>query len=164
VDLADEVIARAQLRAPQIRFLTGGAMMVPVDDGYDAVACVETFSHIPDQAAFVNRMADLLNPVGTLILATQNRTVFSRSQVMPQRAGQILRWVTQRELKRLLEPRFLAIQLATVLPGVSRGWLRILNGRNASYVWNLWFGMSRWRAICERVGLGQTIRPIAKKK
>jgi 2-polyprenyl-3-methyl-5-hydroxy-6-metoxy-1,4-benzoquinol methylase len=164
VDLGDEVIARARIRAPHIRFLSGDAMMVPTDAGYDAVVCVETFSHVPDQVAFVKRLADLLKPEGTLILTTQNRTVFSRSKVMSQGEGQIRRWVTPSELLGLLEPLFHKIEIATIMPAGDRGLLRILSGRKTCYAWNLLFGEGRWRAIREWAGLGQTITAVAKKK
>lgn len=164
VDLADEIIARARLRAPHIRFLAGDAMAVPGDVGYDAVACVETFSHVPNQAAFVNRLANLLKPNGTLILTTQNRTVFSRSRVMQQGEGQIRHWVTPSELEALLEPRFHNIEMATIMPAGDRGWCRILNGHKACRVWDLFVGRERWRAIREQAGLGQTITVIAKNR
>lgn len=164
VDLADEVIARARLRAPHIRFLAGDAMVVPADNSYDAVVCVETFSHVANQAAFVDRLADLLRPRGTLILTTQNRTVFNRSRVMPQGQGQIRHWVTPSELQALLEPRFHRIEIATILPAGGGGWLRILNGRKFCRVWELLFGKTRWRVIRERAGLGQTITVIAGKR
>lgn len=164
VDLADEIIDRARIRAPHIRFLAGDAMVIPVDDGYDAVVCVDTLSHVPDQSGLINRVSCLLKQGGTLILTTQNRMIFNHSNVMPQGVGQIRHWVTSRELKSLLESRFRVINLTTILPGVTRGWLRILIGRKACQVWELLFGVSRWREICERMGLGQTITVIAQKK
>jgi ubiquinone biosynthesis O-methyltransferase len=164
VDLADEVIARAQARAPHVRFLAGSAMEVPNDDGYDAVVCVETFSHVPDQPAFVNRMADLLKPGGWLILTTQNYTVFSRSRgVMPQGKGQIRRWVTPSDLRRLIAPRFRVVTLATIMPAGDRGFLRLLNGRKTCRVWNALLGSERWRSLREGAGLGQTITLVAQK-
>jgi 2-polyprenyl-3-methyl-5-hydroxy-6-metoxy-1,4-benzoquinol methylase len=96
-------------------------MVVPTDNGYDAVVCVETFSHVPDQVAFVKRLADLLKPDGTLILTTQNRTVFIRSRVMQQGEGQIRRWVTPSELQGLLGTRFHEIEMATITPAGDRG-------------------------------------------
>jgi len=164
VDLGDEVIARARIRAPHIRFLSGDAMTVPADDCYDAVVCVETLSHVPDQVGFVKRLADLLKPEGTLILTTQNRTVFSRSKVMQHGEGQIRRWVTPRELRGLLEPLFHKVEIATIMPAGDRGWLRTLNGRRVCSVWNRLFGEGRWHATLEWAGLGQTITAVAKKK
>jgi ubiquinone biosynthesis O-methyltransferase len=163
VDLADEVIARAQARAPHIRFLAGSAMLLPEDGGYDAVVCVETFSHVPDQVAFVDRMADLLKPGGWLIMTTQNHRVFSRSRVMPQGEGQIRRWVTPSELRGLVGRRFHIVQLATMLPDGDRGLLRWLNGRHSQRIWNTVLGPGRWRSLRERAGLGQTITVIARK-
>lgn len=164
VDLADEVIARARIRAPHIRFLAGDAMVVPADEVFDAVVCVETLSHVPDQAAFVKRLASLIKPGGTLILTTQNRTIFSHSRVMPQGKGQIRQWVTPRELRDLLSEKFSGIELATIMPAGDKGWLRILNGSKICRLWNSLFGEENWRVLRERAGLGQTITVVANKQ
>jgi ubiquinone biosynthesis O-methyltransferase len=165
VDLADEVIERARTRSPHINFLAGDVMTTPADRDYDAVVSVEVFSHVPDQPAFVDRMADLLKPDGLLLLTTQNHTAFSRySRVMAQGAGQIRRWVTPRELRRLVEGRFRVLQLRTVLPVGDRGVLRLLNGRKACLLWNSLVGANRWQRLRESAGLGQTITLLARRR
>jgi ubiquinone biosynthesis O-methyltransferase len=165
VDLADEVIARARARSPHVNFRAGDVMTTPTDRDYDAVVSVEVFSHVPDQPAFVDRMADLLKPDGLLILTTQNYTAFSRySRVMAQGEGQIRRWVTPRELRRLVTPRFHVLQLRTVLPLGDRGVLRLLNGRKACFLWNSLAGAERWQRLRESVGLGQTITLLARRR
>jgi ubiquinone biosynthesis O-methyltransferase len=163
VDVADEVIARARERAPHVRFLAGSAMELPTDGNYDAVVCDNTFAHVADQAAFVERMADLLKPDGWLFLTTQNRTVWLRSRVLPQGEGQVRQWVTRSGLRRLVAPRFRIAHLATIQPNGDRGVLRLLNGRKTSRVWDALLGSQRWRSLRERAGLGQTITLIAQK-
>jgi 2-polyprenyl-3-methyl-5-hydroxy-6-metoxy-1,4-benzoquinol methylase len=164
VDLADEVIERARSRAPHIRFMVGDVMTVPDDSGYDTAVCVETFSHVPDQAAFVDRLADLLRPGGILILTTQNRTVFGRSRVMQKGKGQIRRWVTPKELRYLLGRRFSSLEVRTIVPAGDQGWLRLISGRRFCRVWEGLFGKSRWKSVREWAGLGQTITVVATKR
>jgi 2-polyprenyl-3-methyl-5-hydroxy-6-metoxy-1,4-benzoquinol methylase len=165
VDLADEVIARARARAPHIRFLAGSAMLLPEDADYDAVVCDNTFAHVDDQPAFVERMADLLKPGGYLVLTTQNYTVYSRSsRVMAQGVGQVRKWVTPRTLRRMVAPRFRVVHLATIFPAGDRGFLRLLGGGKTRKAWNLLFGERRWISLRERLGLGQTITLIARKR
>jgi 2-polyprenyl-3-methyl-5-hydroxy-6-metoxy-1,4-benzoquinol methylase len=164
VDLADEVIARAVARSPHIRFLAGDAMTQPPDDAYDAVVCIETFSHVPDQRAFLARVSALLRPGGWLFLTTQNRRAFEHaSGVMSQAPGQIRRWVTPEELRTLASNQFRVEELTTMLPLGDRGWYRFVNGRKACAVWNRLAGVKRWRAIRERLGFGQTITLVARK-
>jgi 2-polyprenyl-3-methyl-5-hydroxy-6-metoxy-1,4-benzoquinol methylase len=140
-------------------------MLQPTDAGYDAVVCIETFSHVPDQAAFLSRVSTLLRPGGWLILTTQNRLAFEHaSGVMAQGRGQIRRWVTVGELRALASTVFRIEALSTMLPHGDRGWFRLMNGRKACAVWHLLFGVHRWRAMRERLGLGQTITLVATKR
>ncbi len=44
---------------------------------FPAVSCLEVVEHVPDPAAFVRVLADLLEPGGTLVMSTLNRTARS---------------------------------------------------------------------------------------
>ena len=60
LDLADEVIARAQARVPDARFVAGDVMTVDVGADFDVVVSLEVLSHVEDQHAFLVRLRDWL--------------------------------------------------------------------------------------------------------
>jgi 2-polyprenyl-3-methyl-5-hydroxy-6-metoxy-1,4-benzoquinol methylase len=131
IDFADDVIKRAQARAPHIRFIAGDFMSMDLSEfeaSADVVVSLEVLSHVPDQAEFIRRISALLRPNGHLILATQNRFVLERSAgVTPRAPGQIRKWVNARELRSVLEPGFDVLQLTSVLPYGHNGVLRLIN-------------------------------------
>jgi SAM-dependent methyltransferase len=122
-DLADEVLARAQCRTPEVKFVPGDFMML--DFGihcFDVVVTLEVLSHVADQRAFVKKLASLLRPGGHLMLATQNRLVLQYFNFIPPPApGQLRRWVDRRELRGLLQPEFEVLELFSVTPKMGRG-------------------------------------------
>jgi SAM-dependent methyltransferase len=122
-DLADEVLARARSRTPDVRFVSGDFMKL--DFGlrrFDVVVTLEVLSHVADQRAFVNKLASLLRPGGHLMLATQNRLVLKNLNFIPPPApGQLRRWVDRCELRGLLEPEFEILELFSVTPRMGRG-------------------------------------------
>jgi hypothetical protein len=63
----------------------------------------------------LERIATILRSEGYLILLTQNRPVYTRrSDVAPPARGQLRRWVTMRELRSMLRPRFNTSRAFTV--------------------------------------------------
>jgi SAM-dependent methyltransferase len=122
-DLADEVLARAQSRTPEVSFVPGDFMKL--DFGlrrFDVVVTLEVLSHVADQRAFVSKLASLLRPGGHLMLATQNRLVLKHLNFIPPPApGQLRRWVDRHELQGLLEPEFEILELFSVTPKMGRG-------------------------------------------
>ena len=117
VDLADEVIERAQARAPHVTFVAGNFLHANVGSApFDAVVAMEAMAHFSDQEAFVRRVAALLRPGGSVLLATQNRPMMERNiRHLPNR-GWHRRWVDQDELRALLEPYFLVNELRSITP------------------------------------------------
>src|SRR6185295_17601872 len=106
-DLSDEVLKRAAEHLPSVEFIAGD--FLKLDFGarrFDAAVSLETLTHVPDQAAFVRKCADLLKPGGLLLLATQNKTALEKNQVKPQQRGQYRRWVDHDELAALLHEHF----------------------------------------------------------
>src|SRR6185503_13414025 len=80
---------------------------------FDAVVCLEVVEHVPDAAAFLKMLAQLLRPGGLMLLSTLNRTM--KAYVLAIIGGEyVLRWlpvgthqwdrfVTPEELARYLE-------------------------------------------------------------
>jgi 2-polyprenyl-3-methyl-5-hydroxy-6-metoxy-1,4-benzoquinol methylase len=136
VDLADEVIARAQQRLPEAKFIAGDFFALELPQAhYDVVACFELLAHVVDQAALVARLARLLKPGGMLILCTQNRAILERcSWIGSPAPGQLRHWLDELEVQRLLAPHFDVEELTSVHPQGNQGVLRIINSGKVARV------------------------------
>ena len=131
VDLADEVIARAQQRIPTATLIAGDFMEIDLPTGYfDVITCFELLAHVADQPALIERLAELLKPGGVLMISTQNRRVLERcswvGQALP---GTLRRWLDLPQLKALLSPHFEIEAVTSVHPQGNQGWLRLVNSR-----------------------------------
>ena len=165
-DLATEVVERVQKRLPDIRFLAGDFMAVQLpSEHFDVVVCVETLSSIVDQSAFIRRCHEVLKPGGGLILTTPNRIVFERrTDVMPRGHGQVRKWPTPGQVKRLLMANQFRIRhLSSIVTEGHVGFLRIVNSYKLNGLLAFVFPQERLDAIKERLGLGQTIVVLAEK-
>lgn len=167
-DLADEVVARAAERHPEVSFLAGDFMSLGLAPGsFDVVASCEVLSHVADQRAFVDRIASLLKPGGKLMLATQNRTTLEMNDIPPPGKGQLRHWVNRRELVGVLEPRFRVDEICTVTPRFNRGLLAVVNSnRSARIARRLRLGWA-WRGVQrleEQAGLGWTLMALATRR
>jgi 2-polyprenyl-3-methyl-5-hydroxy-6-metoxy-1,4-benzoquinol methylase len=94
-DLSDDALARAQQRAPEVRFVAGDFMELDFGtDCFDVVVTLEVLSHVADQRAFIRKLARHLRPGSHLMLATQNRFILQYLNRRPPPApGQLRRWV-----------------------------------------------------------------------
>src|ERR1700744_395820 len=93
VDLGKEIIDTAKARNPQIDFRSGDIHTMDLPEGtFEVVVTLETFSHVPDQPAFVARLARLLKPGGLLLLTTQNKWVFERCADIKPAVGYLRKW------------------------------------------------------------------------
>ncbi|MBL8276378.1 MAG: class I SAM-dependent methyltransferase, partial [Pelomonas sp.] len=90
-DMVAQTIERAKERYPDIDFRCGDLFEVPLPaEHFDVVVSLEVLSHVADQPAFFERVANLLKPGGLLLLATQNRRVYARwSTVAPPDPDQL---------------------------------------------------------------------------
>ncbi len=164
-DLAEEVIERARQNFPDIRFLSGDFMTLDAGSSYDVVVCLETLSHVEDQAAFVARLASCLRPGGLLLLTTQNRFVLERRHnVMPPGPGQIRHWVNHRELKALVKPSFRILRLTSLEPDGRRGVLWLVNSNKLNRPLASVVGRDRLLRWKEAATLGQTLFLAAEKR
>lgn len=166
IDLADEHIAKAAVRLPQVNFFAGDFMKQDVGHAFDVIVSLEVLSHVADQAAFMSRIAGLLKPGGHLMLATQNRSALEMSD-LPRIPGQLRRWVNRRELTMLLTPAFQVEQMFSITPHFNRGPLRILNSERLQRMADtakLGSLLRVVKRIEEKVGLGWTIMTLARVK
>ena len=153
-DLADEVVDRAKQRVPSASFVAGDFLEMEFGSRqFDVVVCLEVLSHVPDQGRFVERVARLLRPGGSLILATQNRRALERNRIPDPAAGQLRRWVDRHELRMLLEPEFDVIELISITPTFNRGVLRIINSST----------VERWAARVHVSFLEQGVKRLEEK-
>ncbi|MCB1511283.1 MAG: bifunctional 2-polyprenyl-6-hydroxyphenol methylase/3-demethylubiquinol 3-O-methyltransferase UbiG [Hyphomicrobiaceae bacterium] len=77
--------------------------------GFDIVTCLEVVEHVPDPAAFVTTLGQLVNPGGLLVLSTLNRTAKSFALAIVG-AEYVLGWVPRgtHDWKRFITPTELA--------------------------------------------------------
>ena len=149
-DIADEVLARAQERLPNINFIPGDFLTLDLGVRcFDVVVSVETMAHFEDQQLYLERIHSLLRPGGLLMLAAQNRPVMERHlHLLPSR-GWYRRWVDHTELSTLVSRDFLVLELSSVTPTFHTGFLHFVNSRKVS-------------AVAVKVGLGRAMRRIVR--
>jgi 2-polyprenyl-3-methyl-5-hydroxy-6-metoxy-1,4-benzoquinol methylase len=158
VDLAADVIAAAQSRAPQIRFLGGDLFQVPLPNAYyDIIISQEVIAHIPNQKAYLDGVANLLKPTGYLILTTPNKFVIKRSDWPPQPAEHIEQWLSVADLTRLLRSRFRILNMSTINPLGHRGILRLVNSYKINKLLGKIISDKNLESLKERAGYGYTI-------
>jgi 2-polyprenyl-3-methyl-5-hydroxy-6-metoxy-1,4-benzoquinol methylase len=127
-DLADEVLACAEQRVPEAKFVAGDFMSLDLGLAhYDVAISLEVLSHVADQQAFVGRIAELLKPEGLLMLATQNKPALLRNDIPPSGNGQLRHWVDRKEPQQLLAPQFFVECMFSITPQFNRGTLRVIN-------------------------------------
>lgn len=158
-DLADEVLARAAQKWPDVNFISGDFLSLDLPRaGFDVVVTLEVLSHFEDQAAFAARLAELLKPGGLLILATQNRPVLERwSAIGGPTTGQIRKWVNARELRSLLSPHFSNLMIKSIVPIGDQGFLRVINSVKLNRALELILPRGLILGAKERAMLGHTL-------
>lgn len=165
-DLADEIIARARRRYPQVTFVAADFYTVDLPrNDFDLLVSVESVAHVPDQPRFVARMAEMLKPGGYLILGVQNRFVLERwSERRSGTLSPIHRWLTRRELKALVAPWFDTMRLVTLGPTGDLGVLRLVNSYRVNAILSPLLSSRRLQALKERLGFGQHLALLARRR
>ncbi|MGD9967984.1 MAG: class I SAM-dependent methyltransferase [Hyphomonadaceae bacterium] len=132
-DLCEEVVARAQARMSEVRFVAGDFMALdfPIA-AYDVIVSLEVLAHVADHDAFVAKLTRMLRPGGVLMMATQNRPVLERyNNVPPPADGQLRRWFDRDELRTLLAGHLTVREIFPITPRADKGAPRLLLGRQA---------------------------------
>lgn len=168
IDFADEVLARTAARNPGLTLIGGDFMEHEFhEESYDVAVSLEVLSHVPDQAAFLAKVARLLRPGGYLMLATQNRPQLERNRLPAPLPGQIRKWVDRNELAQLLAPQFVIEELFAITPQCNRGILRVLNSHKLNGLLaalRLGSVTRTIKTMQERAWLGWTLMCLARKR
>ncbi len=78
IDAASVRHAQSAYDRPNLRFVQGDAMRMPLPDAcVDVVASFETLEHLPDHEAFLSEIRRVLRPSGLLLISTPDRHVYS---------------------------------------------------------------------------------------
>lgn len=164
-DLSHEILDRARMRLPDVRFVAGDFMTLDFGGNtFDVVTTLEVLSHVADQPAFIAKLAHHLKPGGDLMLATQNRPVLERyNRIAPPKPGQLRRWVDKNELRSLLAKEFENVEIFSITPKANRGLMRIINSRTFNRPVRALVGR-RLDRLKEAAGLGWTLMALARKR
>ncbi len=165
IDLAERVIEAAQSRAPHIKFIAGDIFQSPLPCAYyDVVVSQEVIAHIPDQAAYLDRAADVLKSNGYLIITTPNKFVMDRSDWPAQPPAHIEHWLTMAHLKRLLNRHFKVLRTTTILPLGHHGILRFINSSKINAALGSLVSQQTLERCKEWAGYGYTLVVLAQKR
>jgi len=164
-DIGSQILVVAQETYPQIRFMSGDVQTLDLPlNHFDVVVTSEVLSHVPDQPAFVHRLAQLLKPGGYLLLTTQNKFVFERIANVAPPDGWIRQWVTMSTLKQMLRKDFAIRRAATLEPDGHKGFLHIVNSKKLNRCLNAVFGAHQVKRLKEKAGFGQSLFVVATKR
>jgi 2-polyprenyl-3-methyl-5-hydroxy-6-metoxy-1,4-benzoquinol methylase len=150
IDLAEEVVGRAQLRAPDTSFVADDFMTVDLGSNFDVIVCMEVLSYVADQHAFLARIGALLTPGGRLMLTTENRPVLQRwNRPAPASRARHYRLVSRPEPRDLIGAAGLNVgEMYVVSPMSDHGLMRLV--AKAGRVLHA-------NRLLERLGFGWTI-------
>lgn len=134
IDLSPAAVEWGRKQFPGVELEYGDIMSSSHTGPYDLVISSEVLPHVVDQRAFIERLAALLRPGGTLLLISQNGFVWRRSSyLLPKQKGQIREWPSIAKIRSLLRASFEVRHITSIDPGGDRGVLMptrlLMNGR-----------------------------------
>jgi 2-polyprenyl-6-hydroxyphenyl methylase/3-demethylubiquinone-9 3-methyltransferase len=112
---------------------------------FDAIVCMEVIEHVPDQAAFVRSLGQLVRPSGALVVSTLNRTWKSYALAivaaeyvlgwLPRGTHDWNRFVTTDELSRYLgDAGFAPPELSGIIYDVMNDAWRLAADTDVNYI------------------------------
>ena len=166
VDIADAAIQEARRRVPSAEFHSGNILEMGLPhNSFDVVVTLETFSHVADQPKLIEVIANLLRDRGYLILPTQNRSIYMRKQSHCTS--------TRRSVAALGDDAGIAaavvglcecLRSGAVERGGNLGPLGVVNSVKVTSFLSRIFSKERVVRAKERLGLGQTLVMLARKR
>lgn len=133
IDYSPAAIEAAQQRYAGIKFLSGDALTVPLDENaFDIVVSQEVIEHVYDQAAYLDRARKLLIRGGHLILTTPNAFTFHHSGAYEKslKAGSLQPRedvISIREIRKMMSKHFEIRRLYTICATGRKGLFKIIN-------------------------------------
>jgi ubiquinone/menaquinone biosynthesis C-methylase UbiE len=106
VEISSDVVrhARSKYSAPNLSFLVGEAIAIPIDDrSVDVITCFETIEHIEKHEEMFVEFCRVLKPAGLLILSTPESSIYHRRD--PDNKFHC-REIGQAELRNLVSSHF----------------------------------------------------------
>lgn len=166
IDLSPRAIDIAKQRGLSAEFIAGDFYTADLGSRrFDVVVCVETISYVPDQPLFVDKIGSITKPGGYLILTSVNSFVYKRRKdVRPPEPGQIRKWLSRRELHRLLKGHFRIVSSKTILPAGYSGVLRLVNSPKINRLLACVLSEAHLRAAKERLGFGHCRVIVARRR
>lgn len=174
IDLSPEAIAIATDHYPGVAFRAGDLFEIELaEEPVDLVVCQEVIPHVSDQSGLVDLIADALVPGGYLIITAANRFVMSRLTGRhdgPVGCGprdpqsHLKHWLSRRQLKAVLRPRFDILHSTSMLPMGHEGVLRVINSFKVNAMVGRVVGPARIEALKNRLGWGYTLIVVARKR
>jgi SAM-dependent methyltransferase len=164
-DLASDAMDALRRTHPQVTWIGGDFVTVALNEpAYEAIVCMETISHVPDQKAFAARIVQLLAPGGKLILTTQNPYVWHRtSWLEPTKAGQLRNWPTRDRLRELFGQGLTIQSIETCAPGGDLGIPRLAHNPVTRRLAERALGIDRWFRVREALELGRSIVLVGRR-
>ena len=170
VDLSPVAIQKAQARYPDVEFLEGDLFNMPLPrEAFDIVVAQQVMEHVEDQRGFVNLAARVLRRGGHFLLVTPNALNLShwtQEQIEAFTGGlqPIEKWLTRKQLRSLLVPRFKIKCLRTITPGIGdRGILRLAHSVKLAKTLKPLGLLTFYHYALLRAGFGLHILAIAQR-
>lgn len=166
LDLSPVAIEMARARVSGVEFIAADFLEHPIEPAaFDVAVSIETLFYVADQRRFVERLARALRPRGYLLLTTINKFVYERSgDVGPAEPGQLRRWLSRTQTRRLLEAEFQLVRIATIEPRGRGGMLRLVNSAKVDRVLGAVHLVGRAKRMKERLGLGGGVVVLARRR
>jgi len=164
-DLSVDAVVEGKRRYPTVNFVAGDFATVDLHGPFDLIVSADVIAHVPDQAAYVARIASLLKPGGRFLLMTQNPRVWNRvSYLQPQAPGQLRDWPALDRIRSLLAPAFTVDDVDSIVPGGNRGALWWVENRWVRGGMGRLVGRQRWRRLLERALVGRELVVAARRR
>jgi len=157
IDLSEEAIGIARSHYPNVTYIAGDLYKNHFsENSFDVVVAQEVIPHVQDQERFLEIIRAILKPGGYLVLTMVNKFVMERSDWDHGPSSHLIKWLSKKEIKQKLLPKFKILKTTTIIPIGDKGIMRIINSYKFNKILNSVFSQKTIDNIKERAGLGYT--------